>query len=95
MALGRGSNTAAQALARLQVVPKTTPVGVPIMINRDPGSESGYWDHPLRQVSPEDVSLRFVRWFDFDELGFRDLRYFLVRIASASRDDIVGRAALI
>jgi hypothetical protein len=34
------------------------------------------------------VGLRFVRWFDFDEFGFRDLRYLLVRIASAANADV-------
>jgi hypothetical protein len=65
------------------------------LINRDREHDSGYWDYPPHRVAPPDVSLRFVRWFDFDELAFRDLRHFLVRIASASRNDIVGRAALI
>lgn len=93
--LSRGREPAPRVIEWLHVVPKTTPAGVPIMINRDREADSGYWDHPVRQVAATDVSLRFVRWFDFDELGFRDLKYFLVRVASASRDDIVGRAALI
>ena len=37
----------------------------------------------------------FVRWFDFDDLAFRDFRYYLVRIESATTDDVTGRAALI
>ena len=44
---------------------------------------------------PADVDLRFVHWFDFDELAFRDFRYYLVRVDSAAQDEIVGRAALI
>jgi hypothetical protein len=79
----------------LHVVPRTTPAGVPIMINRDEEKSDGYWDHPVRQVFPADVTLSFVSWYDFDELAFRDFRYYRVRIASAARDDIVGRAALI
>jgi hypothetical protein len=65
------------------------------MINREPLECDGYWDHPLQRVTEADVDLRLVRWYDFDELGFRDFRYYLVRIDSAAREDIVGRAALI
>jgi hypothetical protein len=79
----------------LHVVPQATPIGVPIMIDRDPQQSDGYWDHPIKRVLPADVDLRFVRWYDFNEFTFRDFRYYLVRIDSAARGDIVGRAALI
>ena len=78
----------------LRVVPNA-PAGVPIMINRDPLQSDGYWDHPLRRVTANEVDLRLVHWFDFDELAFRDFRYYLVRAVAASREDVVGRAALI
>jgi hypothetical protein len=39
--------------------------------------------------------LRMVRWFDFDVLGFRDLRYYLVRIQGGPEPGVIGRAALI
>jgi len=84
----------APALPWLRVVPNG-PAGVPIMINRDPLSDQGYWDHPVHRVSETDVDLRMVRWFDFDVLGFRDLRYYLVRIQGATDPDLTGRAALI
>ena len=93
--LSRGRDPVARVIEWLHVVPKAAPAGVPIMINRDREKDSGYWDHPVRRVSATEVSLRFMRWYDFDELGFRDLKYLLVRVASASREDIVGRAALI
>jgi len=93
--LSRSRDLDGLAIEWLHVVPRATPASVPIMINRDPRSDGGYWDHPLRQVSQSDISLRFVRWFDFGELEFRDFRYFLVRVASASQSDVVGRAALI
>jgi hypothetical protein len=92
--LSRGRDSGARAIDWIHVVPRAA-AGVPILINRDPTSDSGYWDHPLCRVAAKDVSLRFVRWFDFDELTFRDLRYFLVRITSAAREDVVGRAALV
>jgi hypothetical protein len=84
-----------RVLRWLHVVPRETPIGVPIMINRDPRQSDGYWDYPIARIVPADVNLRFVRWFDFDELAFRDFRYYLVRVESAADGDIVGRAALI
>ena len=84
-----------QVLQWLHVVPKETPAGIPTMINRDPRQSDGYWDHPIDRVVRADVDLRFVHWFDFDELSFRDFRYYLVRVDSAAHREIVGRAALI
>jgi hypothetical protein len=69
--------------------------GSPIMINRDATAGSGYWDHPITRVSPADVDLRFVGWFDFDELGFRDFKYYEVRVLSSRLEGVAGRAALV
>jgi hypothetical protein len=93
-ALAPDRTSGAPSLPWLRVVPNG-PAGVPIMINRDPVSDVGYWDHPLQRVSETDVDLRMVRWFDFDVLGFRDLRYYLVRIQGAAEPGVIGRAALI
>jgi hypothetical protein len=69
--------------------------GTPILINRDL-PRSGCWDHPVTQVCPNDVELRLLRFFDFDQFSYRDYRYFEVSIhASRTYPDIVGRAALI
>jgi len=69
--------------------------GTPILINRDL-PRSGYWDHPISRVRPEEVELQLLRFFDFDKLGFRDYRYFEVVIAASQKyPDIVRRAALI
>jgi len=65
----------------------------PLMINRD--VDSGYWDHPVREVSRE-ANMRFVSFFDWDQLGIRD--NMLVRIVIASwpgRSETVGKHALI
>jgi hypothetical protein len=83
-----------QILRWLHVVPSADG-GVPIMINRDPTAGSGYWDHPIDRVGPSDVDLRLVRWFDFDQLAFRDFKYYFARVESSRHDDLVGRAALI
>ena len=67
----------------------------PIHINRDL-PRGGYWDHPPTMLLPGEADLRFVRWFDFDELGYRDFRYYEVQIVSSSAHaEISGRAALI
>mgnify|MGYP003703970341 FL=1 len=44
----------------------------PIMFNRE--INSGYWDHPLREVT-NDAKLVFVSFFDWDDLDYRDNRY--------------------
>jgi hypothetical protein len=69
--------------------------GVPILINRDL-PRSGYWDYPVSEVCPGDVELHLLRFFDFDELDFRDFRYFEVFIhSSPTHPNIVGRVALL
>jgi hypothetical protein len=81
-------------LARLHIVPLVD-CRVRIMINRDATADHGYWDHPVKRVQSQDVELRLVRLYDFDELGFRDLRYYLVRVLSSRFEGLAGRAALI
>jgi len=69
--------------------------GTPIFINRDL-PRSGYWDHSVSRVRPSEVELHLLRFFDFDELGYRDFRHYEVVIhASSAYPDTVGRAALI
>ena len=77
----------------LHVVPAGSPT-IPVMINRDPCLASGYWDHPTSRL-PDRTELRFVSCFDFDELGFRDFKYLLVRIVTSTLPEIVGRVALV
>jgi len=67
---------------------------LPVMINRDPVA-GGYWDHPTVVVEPACVSLGLIGLFDWDELGFRDFRYFRARILSADDHDLIGRDALV
>jgi len=93
-ALAPASSAEPETLRGFRVIPRTEH-GVPILINRDL-PRSGYWDHPISQVRPQDVELHLFRFFDFDELGFRDFRYYEVLIqASATYPEIVGRVALI
>ena len=69
--------------------------GVPIFINREI-KQSGYWDHSINFLKPDDVSLIFIDCFDFGNYEFRDFEYYLVRIVDSSLDsNLTGRDALI
>jgi hypothetical protein len=84
---------AKKPLSFLHVVPLPE-TAIPIDINREK-VRSGYWDHPVNRVYAQDVDLRFIDFFDFDLLGFRDFEYYQVRIVEARDKDLVGREALI
>lgn len=77
----------------LQVKPATA--SVPIMINREVKSV-GYWDYPVKSISPDEAEMSFIDLFDFEQLGFRDFEFYRVRIVNSSTDkNLVGRDALI
>ena len=67
---------------------------LPIMINRELCAE-GYWDHPTTTVEAGSVGLALIGLFDWDELGFRDFKYFRARILTAADPDLIGRDALV
>jgi hypothetical protein len=68
---------------------------VPVMISRTPG-RSGYWDHPVDRLGPEDLDLRFIDFFDFDASGHIDFHYYRVRIERSTRHAaLAGHEALI
>ena len=82
------------ALPGFRIVPAVEQ-GTPIFINRDL-PRSAYWDHPVSRVRPDEIELDLLRFFDFDQLGYRDYRYFEVMVhGSTHYPDIIGRAALI
>lgn len=64
-----------------------------IMLNRD--IDSGYWDHPLEQVTRE-AQLTFISFFDWDQLAYRDNRYVRVRVDGwPSHVETLGKHAFI
>jgi hypothetical protein len=69
----------------------------PIMIqNPRPGTDAGYWDHPVNSIKPEQAELLFIAYFDWNRMDYADLRYYRVRIASfGAQPELVGREALI
>ncbi len=66
---------------------------LPLMINRDKPA-SGNWDHQTKYVESSAVDLRLVALFDWDNVGFREFRYFRVRIVLSDNPDLVDRDAL-
>ena len=65
----------------------------PIMLNRE--VDSGYWDHPTREVSSS-VTLAFIRFFDWDQLSYRDNRFTRVVVIDwPGQRDHIDKHALI
>jgi hypothetical protein len=63
------------------------------MLNRE--FSSGYWDYPLKEVT-EEARLIFIRFFDWDQLAYRDNRYVLVQVQSwSAHPETVGKQGLI
>jgi hypothetical protein len=82
------------ALPSFQVQPSSSS-GVPIMINRA-SARTGYWDDPVRQLTPDEATMHFVRFFDWDEVGQRDFKFIEASITSfPTQPQLVGRYALI
>ena len=81
-----------EPLLFLHVIPNTQ---MPIEINREMKNH-GYLDYPVKSINSEEAKLRFIDFFDFDKLGFRDFEYCRVKIvASSDNPDLVGRIALV
>ena len=79
-------------IMHLRVVPTTN---VPVLISRDPGG-GGYWDHPVARLGPDDADLRFIDFFDFDQSGYLDFKYYLASIESSSSHPVLaGHQALL
>jgi len=79
----------------LQIVPSSE--SVPIMIqNPRPGRPSGYWDHPVNQITKGEAELHFLECFDWNRLDYLDFRYYKVQIARFNaRPELVGQEELI
>jgi hypothetical protein len=78
---------------------KIVPIGdgsVPIMINRPSSDRNKYWDDPVNQAKASEIDLRFIGYFDWNQYGYADFRYYLTRIVSFQKyPHLVGRDALI
>jgi len=65
----------------------------PAQINRL--VDSGYWDHPITQIDSS-VVLFFIRFFDWDQLDYRDNRFVRARVQEwPSQTNAVGKHVLL
>lgn len=70
-------------------------VGMSAMISRDRPA-AGSWDHPIETLMPGDAVLAFREYFDWDQHGLIDFRFYRARILESSRHpDLEGHEALI
>ncbi len=79
----------------LNIVPKERAL---ILIKRLSGpGEAGYWDQEKDMVvSPNDITLAFIDYFDFSDVPIQDFQYFRCRVVSfPSHSDYEGREALL
>lgn len=84
---------AAAPLTCFEVNPSAS--AIPIMINRA-SPRTGYWDDPVRQIASGEARMQFVRFFDWDELGYRDFQYVeTLMVDVPAHPELVGRYALI
>lgn len=75
----------------LRVIPNGT---APILINREVAS--GYWDHPIQKLEESDADMRFVGFFDWNVLEYREFEFIqVVIVSSASHPELAGRHALV
>jgi hypothetical protein len=69
--------------------------GMWAMISRDRPA-AGYWDHPVDTLLPGEAVLAFREYFDWDQHGLIDFRFYRASILESSRyPDLEGREALI
>jgi hypothetical protein len=81
-------------ITNLKVVPINNG-DVAVMVNRS-SPASGYWDDPVTVLSALEVDLALIGFFDWDEYGTKDCRYYRVRIMDCkSHPTLIGRDALI
>jgi hypothetical protein len=66
----------------------------PVLINRE--IDSGYWDHPITNVAASDIDMRFIHYFDWSNIGYREFEYLrVVIVASLAHPELAGRHALV
>jgi hypothetical protein len=84
----RGDQTPLMCL-RLEVAAAST-----ILVNRT--GAGTYWDDPVTRIEAGDCELRFIQFFDWSALDFRDFAFYRARIVGSSRyPHLVGRDALL
>jgi hypothetical protein len=79
----------------IMIVPGST--GMTVMISRDKsGGGNRYWDHPITHLETDDVEIVFREYFDWDQFGLIDFRYYLGTIVTSSKyPEIIGHQVLV
>jgi|SRR5437016_682255 len=75
----------------------TSPVGAELHVGKGiPGQPGRLWGDPIVPVESNDCDLRFMSFFDWDQLAPREYRWMEVRIERFdNRPDLVGKDALV
>jgi hypothetical protein len=78
-----------------RIVPSNESAPIMIQNPRAP-NQTGYWDHPVNRLSPNEAEMHFVSYFDWNRLDYADFRYYHAVLARFdARPELVGREALI
>jgi hypothetical protein len=89
-------NIFGDAIPFFHIIP-TLGHGTRILIQKPrPGAPTVYWDDPVNRVRPEQATLLFIAYFDWNQMDYIDLRYYRAKIARFdTHSELVGREALI
>jgi hypothetical protein len=69
--------------------------GMSVMISRDRPA-AGSWDHPVTALFPGEAVLAFREYFDWDQHGLVDFRYYRASILESSRyPELAGHDAFV
>jgi hypothetical protein len=77
----------------LKVIPTFEPFE--LLVQR-PTPQGVYWDDPVKSFRSADVDLSYVGFYDFDQFGYIEVRYWRVVISQCvTHPHLAGRHALI
>ena len=69
---------------------------MPVMINREKGKSSGYWDHEIAEFDLGSATVAFKSYFDWNQLDRVDFRFYQgVILKSDKYPDIAGHELLV
>jgi hypothetical protein len=78
---------------RLLIVPDAE--RMPLMISREKNG-GGYWDHPIEVLQRGEAKIAFKAYFDWDQHGLIDFRYYHgVILGSVAHPEVVDHEVLI
>jgi hypothetical protein len=76
-------------------VPASQTIRILIQNPRSANS-TGYWDHPVNQISQGEAEMQFLTYFDWNRMNYVDFQYYRVQITKFDvHPELAGRGALI